>query len=54
VVEFLLSGTEGLPRLLYVKTPAPDREPHLARLLARISSARQPSWVGWFVMSWRR
>jgi hypothetical protein len=23
--EFLLSGTEGLPRLLYVKTPAPDR-----------------------------
>ena len=23
--EFLLSGTEGLPRLLYVKTLAPDR-----------------------------
>ena len=35
--EFLLSGTEGLPRLLYVKTPAPDREPRLAELLARIS-----------------
>jgi predicted ATPase len=34
--EFLLSGTEGLPRLLYVKTPAPDREPRLAGLLARI------------------
>jgi predicted ATPase len=34
--EFLLSGTEGLPRLLYVKTPAPDREPYLAGLLARI------------------
>ena len=34
--EFLLSGTEGLPRLLYVKTPAPDREPRLAELLARI------------------
>jgi predicted ATPase len=37
--EFLLSGTEGLPRLLYVKTPAPDREPRLAELLARISEA---------------
>ena len=35
--EFLLSGTEGQPRLLYVKTPAPDREPRLAELLARIS-----------------
>src|SRR5215475_4019024 len=34
--EFLLSGTEGLPRLLYVKAPAPDREPSLAELLARI------------------
>jgi predicted ATPase len=34
--EFLLSGTEGLPRLLYVKMPAPDREPRLAELLARI------------------
>jgi Domain of unknown function (DUF4062)/NB-ARC domain len=34
--EFLLSGAEGLPRLLYVKTPAPDREPRLAELLARI------------------
>lgn len=29
--EFLLSGTEGLPRLLYVKTPAPDREPRRPR-----------------------
>jgi hypothetical protein len=36
--EFLLSGTEGLPRLLYVKTPAPDREPRLAELLARIGT----------------
>ena len=34
--EFLLSGTEGLPRLLYVKTPAPDREPRLAELLVRM------------------
>ena len=32
--EFNLSG--GLPRLLYVKAPAPDREPRLADLLARI------------------
>jgi predicted ATPase len=36
--EFLLSGTDGLPRLLYVKAPAPDREPRLAELLARIST----------------
>jgi predicted ATPase len=32
--EFDLSG--GLPRLLYVKAPAPDREPRLADLLARV------------------
>jgi predicted ATPase len=32
--EFDLSG--GLPRLLYVKAPAPDREPRLSDLLARI------------------
>jgi predicted ATPase len=32
--EFELSA--GLPRLLYVKTPAPDREPRLVDLLARI------------------
>jgi predicted ATPase len=32
--EFQLSA--GLPRLLYVKAPAPDREPRLAQLLARI------------------
>jgi hypothetical protein len=32
--EFELSGE--LPRLLYVKTPAADREPRLAKLLARI------------------
>jgi predicted ATPase len=32
--EYRLSA--GLPRLLYVKTPAPDREPRLAELLARI------------------
>ena len=32
--EYRLS--EGLPRLLYVKGPAPDREPRLDQLLARI------------------
>jgi predicted ATPase len=32
--EFQLS--QGLPRLLYVKTPAPDREPRLADLLSRV------------------
>jgi hypothetical protein len=32
--EFDLSG--GLPRLLYVKAPAPGREPRLADLLARV------------------
>jgi hypothetical protein len=32
--EFELSGS--LPRLLYVKAPAPNREPRLADLLARI------------------
>ena len=34
--EFELSG--ALPRLLYVKAPAPDREPQLADLLARIKA----------------
>src|ERR1041385_4850132 len=31
-----LAGEQGLPRLLYVKTPAPDREPRLGELLGRI------------------
>jgi predicted ATPase len=34
--EFELS--RGLPRLLYVKAPAPEREPRLADLLARIEA----------------
>jgi predicted ATPase len=33
--EYLLSA--ALPRLVYVKSPAPDRDPRLARMLARIS-----------------
>ena len=32
--EYLLSA--GLPRLIYVKSPAPRREPRLAQMLARI------------------
>src|SRR5499433_1703845 len=32
--EYRLSA--GLPRLIYVKSPAPDREPRLTELLARI------------------
>ena len=32
--EYRLSA--GMPRLIYVKSPAPDREPRLADLLARI------------------
>ncbi len=40
--EFELSGE--LPRLLYVKTPAPDREPSLADLLVRIKDEALASY----------
>ncbi|HEY2520063.1 MAG TPA: DUF4062 domain-containing protein [Streptosporangiaceae bacterium] len=40
--EYLLSA--GLPRLLYVKTPAPGREPRLAELLARITNEGDVSY----------
>jgi predicted ATPase len=40
--EFDLSG--GLPRLLYVKAPAPDREPRLADLLTRIREEAAASY----------
>ena len=40
--ELDLSG--GLPRLLYVKAPAPDREPRLADLLARIKDEAAASY----------
>jgi hypothetical protein len=36
--EFQLARAEGLPRLLYVKTPASDREPRLAELLDRVKT----------------
>jgi predicted ATPase len=40
--EFDLSG--GLPRLLYVKAPAPDREPRLGELLDRIKAEASASY----------
>jgi predicted ATPase len=40
--EFQLSG--ALPRLLYLKTPAPAREPRLADLLARIQEEASASY----------
>ena len=40
--EFELS--RALPRLLYVKAPAPDREPRLADLLARIEADASASY----------
>ena len=40
--EFELSG--ALPRLLYVKMPAPDREPRLAELLARVQEEASASY----------
>jgi predicted ATPase len=40
--EFELSGE--LPRLLYVKAPAPDREPRLADLLARVKDEASVSY----------
>jgi hypothetical protein len=40
--EYLLSA--GLPRLLYVKTPAPGREPRLAELLAGIANEGDVSY----------
>jgi predicted ATPase len=40
--EFELSGQ--LPRLLYVKSPAPDRDPKLADLLARVKAESAESY----------
>jgi predicted ATPase len=40
--EYRLSA--GLPRLIYVKTPAPDREPRLTELLARIKDTAEVSY----------
>src|SRR6478752_1418830 len=40
--EFQLS--QALPRLLYVKAPAPDREPRLTEMLARIEAGAAESY----------
>ena len=40
--EYLMAA--GLPRLLYVKSPAPDRDPRLAAMLDRIREAADVSY----------
>jgi len=40
--EYLLAA--GLPRLIYVKSPAPDREPQLAEMLSRIKDEGDVSY----------
>jgi Domain of unknown function (DUF4062) len=42
--ELRLARDGALPRLLYVKAPAPDREPRLAELLARITREGSDSY----------
>jgi predicted ATPase len=42
--ELELARAGGLPRLLYVKTPAPDREPRLAELLDRVKQDASDSY----------
>ena len=42
--ELQLARSVGVPRLLYVKTPAPDREPRLAALLAGIKQQASDSY----------
>jgi predicted ATPase len=43
-LEEELGLSSGLPRLLYVKGPAPDREPRLAAMLARIREEASVSY----------
>jgi Domain of unknown function (DUF4062) len=61
--EYQLALSGGLPRLLYVKSPAPNRDPRLAGLLACIKQAGSDSYryfrtpaelAGWSVTTWRR
>jgi Domain of unknown function (DUF4062) len=59
--EFQLASRQGLPRLLYVKTPTPDRESRLAALLSQIRNEasyrrfRTPAELGgWSATTWRR
>jgi class 3 adenylate cyclase len=43
-LEEELQLSAGIPRLLYVKTPAPDRDPRLAELLARVKQEASASY----------
>src|SRR5580704_3522033 len=43
-LEDELKLAEGLPRLLYVKGPAPDREPELTAMLSRIAAEAADSY----------
>jgi predicted ATPase len=43
-LEDELQLSERFPRLLYVKDPAPDREPRLAEMLSRIEAAGRDSY----------
>jgi len=52
----------GMPQLLYIKAPAPDREPGLTSLSTgsgpraqqpTVLSARRLSWPGWYATTWR-
>jgi hypothetical protein len=43
-LEDELELARGLPRLLYVKAPAPDREPPLAEMLARVEAGGSVSY----------
>ena len=40
--EYILSA--GLPRLIYVKSPAPDRDPRLTQMLSRIQDEGEVSY----------
>jgi predicted ATPase len=42
--ELQLARAGALPRLLYIKTPAPDREPRLAELLDRVKQEGSDSY----------
>src|SRR3954454_9802577 len=42
--ELRLSGSGGIPRLLYVKAPAPDREAGLAAMLEELRTAGTDSY----------
>ncbi len=60
--EFRLSGS--LPRLLYLKSPAPDRDGRLTGMIAAIESrgtdayrkftTTRVSWAGWSATTWPR